>query len=131
MKTYVIRLMPGSDLKGQIQHIVQELNISAGWILTCVGSLRQINLRYANQENGSMQEGFFEIVSLTGTVSVNGSHLHISVSDVSGHTIGGHLLDGNLVYTTAELVLGYDESLTFTRENDGTTKWQELQIRKS
>lgn len=131
MKTHVFRLMPGMDLKIEIQNVLSRLNIRAGWILTCVGSLRMINIRFANQPDGHPQEGFFEITSLTGTLSVNGSHLHISVSDSEGRSVGGHLLDGNLVYTTAEVVVGYDEDLIFTREKDGSTQWAELQISRN
>ena len=98
MKIIAFRLRPGDDLKNEIQHHAQENKIAAGWILTCVGSLRKANLRYANQENASALDSFFEIVSLTGTVSVNGCHLHISIGDGRGATIGGHVMDGNIVY---------------------------------
>jgi uncharacterized protein len=63
---------------------------------------------------------------LTGTASANGSHLYISVSDTTGKTIGGHLLENNIVYTTAEIVLQEDENLIFAREKNGTTPWEEL-----
>ena len=91
---------------------------------------QQYHLRFANQSEGSQSQGHFEIVSLTGTLSINGSHLHMSVSDSTGRTFGGHLLEGNLVYTTAEIVIGTSHELLFTREYDGTTEWKELQIKK-
>ena len=128
MKIIAFRLRPGDDLKNEIQHHAQENKIAAGWILTCVGSLRKANLRYANQENASALDSFFEIVSLTGTVSVNGCHLHISIGDGRGATIGGHVMDGNIVYTTAEIVIGYDDELEFTRETDPSTGWKELVV---
>ena len=57
--------------------------------------------------------GHFEIVSLVGTLdlqptdpSAEGSgHVHISCSDGGGSTVGGHLLPGNIIYTTAEISL--------------------------
>ena len=79
--------------------------------------------------DGKKANGHFEIVSLVGTVSINGSHLHMNVSDSTGATIGGHLLDSNLVYTTAEIVIGEDKQLVFTREKDGSTPWEELRIK--
>jgi uncharacterized protein len=130
VKTHAFRLKPGADLRKEIETFVKQNKINAGWIATCAGSLTQYNIRFANQPNGTTGEGHFEIVSLSGTASANGSHLHISVSDSTGKTIGGHLLDNNIVYTTAEIVLQEDESLVFTREKDGTTPWEELQIRK-
>lgn len=126
---HAFRLKPGQDLKKEIEAYVQKEHIEAGWIITCVGSLTQTNIRFANQEGGSKSLGHFEIVSLVGTVSTNGSHLHLSVSDSLGVTIGGHLLDENLVYTTAEIVIGESRQLIFTRENDGSTPWKELQVK--
>ena len=125
---HVIRLKPGMDLKKSIQSYISDHNIQAAWIVTCVGSLTKYELRLANQPYTSSDSGHFEIVSLTGTLSSNGSHLHMSISDSTGKTIGGHLADGNIIYTTAEIVIQSDSSFIFKREKDGTTPWQELQI---
>ncbi len=76
----------------------------------------------------SSETGHFEIISLTGTVSVNGLHIHIAVSGTAGKTIGGHLSDDCIVYTTAEIVILSSNNFIFKRENDGTTPWEELQI---
>lgn len=130
IKTHIIRLKPGQDLKKEIQRFVQEHHIQAGWILACAGSLTDYHIRFASQETGSTGSGHFEIVSLSGTVSVNGSHLHIAISDNTGKTIGGHLLEGNIVYTTAEIVLQQSGEMIFIREKDGTTPWAELQVIK-
>lgn len=130
IKTYPLRLKPGTDLKKEIEAFVKANHIKAGWIASCAGSLTNYNIRFANQPGGSKGEGHFEIVSLTGTVSVNGSHIHISISDSTGRTIGGHLLDSNRVYTTAEIILQEDDNFVFSREKDGTTPWEELQIKR-
>jgi predicted DNA-binding protein with PD1-like motif len=129
LKVHAFRLKPGQDLRKEIESFVTKEKINAGYILTCVGSLTQTNIRYANQQAGTSLNGHFEIVSLTGTLSTNGNHLHISVSDSTGKTIGGHLLENNLVYTTAEIVVGESSNLLFTREKDGSTPWEELQIK--
>ncbi len=130
LKIHAFRLLPGQDLRKEIEAFAKQENIKAGWVMTCVGSLTQANLRYANQPAGTKLNGHFEIVSLTGTVSVNGCHLHLSMSDSLGVTTGGHLLPENLVYTTAEIVLGEAPDLVFTREKDGSTPWEELQIKR-
>lgn len=127
---YAFRLKPGQDLKQGIESLVKEKNIKAGWISTCVGSLTDYTIRFANQPEGGIGSGHFEIVSLTGTVSVNGSHLHISISDSTGKTIGGHLMEGCKIYTTAEIVLAASSAFIFTREKDGTTPWEELQVKE-
>ncbi len=127
---HAFRLKPGQDLRKEIEVFVKENKIAAGWISTCVGSLTDYNIRFANQQNGNTGSGHFEIVSLTGTVSTNGSHIHISVSDSTGRTIGGHLLQGCTIYTTAEIVIQSSPKLVFKREKDGSTPWEELQIER-
>lgn len=128
--THAFRLRPGNDLKKEIESFVLSHSIRAGWICCGVGSLRDVHIRYANEAEGSKSQGYFEIVSLMGTLSPDGLHLHISVSDGNGRTTGGHLLYGNLVYTTVEIILQETDELNFTREQDGSTPWKELQVSK-
>jgi len=127
-KSYAFRLKPGQDLKQEIELFVKQNNIKAACISTCVGSLTDANIRFANQPNGKSLKGFFEILSLSGLVSINGSHLHISVADKKGKTIGGHLIDGNLVYTTAEIIISELSDLDFKRELDATYGYNELVV---
>lgn len=128
LKCHPFRLKPGQDLKKEISSFANQNHIEAGWIGCCVGSLTQYNIRFANQSVGNTASGHFEIVSLTGTVSIHGCHLHISVSDEKGKTVGGHLLDENIIYTTAELVIMSTGEYIFNRMEDATTSWKELQI---
>lgn len=128
--THAIRLKPGEDLKSGIEKVVKENNIRAGWVATCVGSLTDYSIRFANQPDGVMGTGHFEIISLVGTISINGSHIHISISDGTGKTFGGHLMPGCKIYTTAEIVLQSTDKYEFTREKDGSTPWEELQIKE-
>ena len=92
--THAFRLKPGEDLKKSIQDYVNDNHIKAGWMVTCVGSLTDFTIRPANQTDPMSGSGHFEIVSLNGTLSENGSHMHISFSDSTGKTIGGHLMEG-------------------------------------
>lgn len=128
--TYAFRLKPGDDLKAGIEKLIKENNIRAGWIATCVGSLTDYTIRFANQAEGTKGSGHFEIVSLVGTVSINGSHIHISISDSAGNTTGGHLMSGCKIYTTAEIVIQASDKFEFTREKDGSTPWEELQVKE-
>jgi uncharacterized protein len=127
---YVFRLKPHEDLKRSILQLAKEHGIKAGIIVTCVGSLEQVNLRFANQDNGTKKNGHFEIVSLTGTFSDAACHLHASVADSTGYTFSGHLLDENLVYTTAEIAIAELDELFFDRVKDPTYGYQELFIRR-
>ena len=130
MQAHVLRLRPGDDLCKSLLAYVQAQKLAAGAMLTCVGSLTEVCLRLANQEAATTWRGHFEIVSLVGTLSADGgSHLHLSVSDDTGRTLGGHLLDGCRVYTTAEIVLAALPALQFTREVDPTYGYYELVAR--
>ena len=128
LKTHAFRLHPGNDLKKEIQAYTDFHTIKAGWIASCVGSLTDYHIRFANQQEGSKRSGHFEIVSLAGTVSTNGSHIHICVSDPTGETTGGHLLDKNFIYTTAEIVIIEADEFVFKRERDEFTGYFELMI---
>ncbi|MEI9919990.1 MAG: DUF296 domain-containing protein [Bacteroidota bacterium] len=124
------RLKPHQDLKVEILKFAAVNNLKAAAIVSCAGSLEQYNIRFANQPDGTFVKGFFEIVSLSGTFSDTSSHLHISVSDSNGVTTGGHLMNNNLVYTTAEIVIVELSDLEFVRETDPTYGYQELVVKK-
>src|SRR6476469_715634 len=113
LTTYAFRLKPGNDLKKEIESFVAANTIKAGWICCGVGSLTDYHIRFANQKDGTKASGHFEIVSLMGTVSVNGCHLHIGIADNEGKAIGGHLLDETIIYTTAEIIIQSDDDFIF------------------
>lgn len=85
----------------------------------------------ANREFHTEYNGYFEIVSMTGTVSIYGSHLHISVSDGDGKTMGGHLVSGCKIYTTAEIVLAVFEDIVYKREFAADSGYDELIVYRS
>jgi predicted DNA-binding protein with PD1-like motif len=131
LKVYALRLMPKQDLRKQLELFTKQQKIQAGLILTAVGSLQKASLRLADQQGSTAFEGKYEIVSLVGTLSPDGVHLHISLSDSTGKTIGGHLVEGCEIYTTAEIVIADARGLMFTREQDAQTGYKELKIRRS
>jgi predicted DNA-binding protein with PD1-like motif len=128
MQNYTFRLAPGQDLFDSVQAFVMEQHVEAGCILSGVGSLRQAAIRLANREYISEYEGPLEIVSITGTVSVHGSHLHISISDGDGKTIGGHLEPGCKIYTTAEIVIAVFRDVIYRREFAEDSGYEELAV---
>ena len=130
VRAYAFRLKPKDDLKKSILAFAEENKIKAGSIVTCVGSLEQFHIRFANQKDGELGKGFFEIVSLTGTFSNTECHLHISISNNAGIALGGHLLDDNIIYTTGEIVVLELTNLNFKRELDSTYGFKELVITK-
>lgn len=130
MKIYALRLRPNQDLRLELEKFTRENKISAGFIITTVGSLKETKIRLADKSDLTSFDGKFEIVSLVGILAQDGVHLHISLSDGTGKTIGGHLAEGCKIYTTAEIVIGVTDEIAFTRETDSETTYKELKIRK-
>lgn len=132
MKTVIFRLKPGADLKKSIENTVRQHDIKAGFIVTCVGGLQQATVRMAGAKPDAQDirtfDGDFEIVSLVGTVSVNGVHLHMSFSDADGIVRGGHLKEKTVIHPTAEIVIGIDETVEMKREMDEDTGFAELVV---
>ena len=129
MKTHVFRLKYGDDLKDSIIQYCQQNGVASGVIITAVGCVYQATLRLADGVTVKTWEGRYEIVSLTGTISKDGVHLHIALSDEEGKTIGGHLMSGTLINTTCETVIGdVGDEYEFSREYDGDTGYDELVV---
>ena len=130
MRTISKRLVDRQDLLREIQALASEHKIQAGVILSAVGSLVESRIRVPviDGEVKYISPTNLEIDNLHGTVSVNGCHLHISVSDVEGKVYGGHIKDGCTVRTTCELVVGILEDTSFDRKSDPNTGFDELVI---
>ena len=132
MNNYTFRLRPNDDLFDSIETFVLDHGIEAGCVLGGEGSLTHVTLRCANRDDHSVFNGHFEIVSITGTVSIHGSHLHISVSDGDGRTVGGHLVSGCKIFTTAEIVLAVFDDVTYKREHyKNDSGYEELVVYKN
>ena len=132
MHVHALRLTPGCDLKQALERFTAEHALAAGCILSCVGSLSHARLRMPG-EPGEAEvfrtfEEPMEIMSLAGTLSQDGLHLHISLSRRDGACVGGHLVHGCLVHTTAELVIAELPYLAFTRPIDPATGYGELNV---
>jgi predicted DNA-binding protein with PD1-like motif len=131
MRSFTFRLKPGQDLFDSIEEVVKENKIEAGCVLSSVGSLTHVTLRLANREYYNEYEGHFEIVSMTGTVSIHGSHIHVAISDGDGVTTGGHLVSGCKIYTTAEIVLAVFDDVVYKRELfENDSGYEELVVYK-
>lgn len=131
MKTHTLRLKPQQDFLDSIEEYVKKNNIQAGVILSAVGSFTHVTIKFANQNFLTEYDGHFEIVSATGTVSIHGSHIHISISDGDGKTIGGHLVSGCKIYTTAEIVLAEFDDVIYKREMyENDSGYEELVVYK-
>ncbi|MEL7671021.1 PPC domain-containing DNA-binding protein [Methanobacterium sp.] len=122
----ISRLKPHEDLKKGIINISKQNRVKSGIIICIVGSLNSATLRMADGNYKTFM-GPFEIVSAEGTISADGVHIHMSISDAEGHVFGGHLSDGCIINTTAEIgILKSDKTLI--RVFDPKTGYKELII---
>ncbi|NJL84819.1 MAG: DNA-binding protein [Leptolyngbyaceae cyanobacterium SM1_1_3] len=128
LSVLAVRLVPGADLKASLLEFAGQHSLKAGCILTAVGSLQAARLRCAGQSEGTAWRQRFEIVSLVGTFSASAAHLHMALADEQGQMLGGHVMPGCVIYTTAEIVVGELETLAFNRAFDLQTGYPELQI---
>lgn len=128
-QVYALRLTPGQDLRVSLEEFAHGHQIQAGVILTAVGSLQQAALRFAGADAATVLPGPFEIVSLVGTLSVDGLHLHGAIASATGETIGGHIMTGCRVHTTVELAIADLPDYRFNRTLDPATGYRELAIK--
>ena len=98
-----LSVKPGQDLKRKFK-IGNRKQIKTGWINTC-GQLPLNTISVLPTSRRRKDSGHFEIVSLTGTVSVNGSHIpHQHQRQHRWKPLAGHLMDSCKIYTTKEIV---------------------------
>lgn len=131
MNLLPLRLLPGQDLRDALQDALRQSGYEAAFVLQGIGSLDGVRLRMAGAERVAHLQGEFEILTLGGTLSADGPHLHMAVSDAEGTVSGGHVAPGCIIRTTAEVLLALLPGQRFTRETDTATGYAELVIRNT
>lgn len=126
MTPWPLRLLPGDDLRGALEAAVAAQGCTAAFVLAGIGSLAATRLRLAGADEVLALGGDVEILTLSGSIAANGSHLHMSVADAEGRVRGGHVAPGCLVRTTAEVLVMLLPDAHFTREVDAATGFAEL-----
>lgn len=137
-----MRLAPGEDLRRSLETaLAQDTDAAVGapaspkaavpaFVLAGIGSLVDARLRFAGESDVSVVPGPLEILTLSGTVCADGAHLHMSVSNRQGEVRGGHVGYGNVVRTTAEVLLMPLADWLLTRDIDALTGFKELRVRR-
>lgn len=119
-----LRLTPGEDLRtALVGH--------TGFVVAGIGSLRVAQLRLAGAAGPTQIDGPLEILTLSGSLTPAGVHLHASLSDATGRVLGGHVCAGCTVLTTAELLVAPMPPGSLTRAPDAATGYDELVILKT
>ncbi len=105
MQTLPIELEPGQDLHLALSELAVQQQLS-GFVLGVVGNLSQATFRCPGQQQPTRMSGELEVITLNGTFSPSGVHLHLSLSDGACQVWGGHLEPGTTVLKGAQLLLG-------------------------
>lgn len=126
MKTICKRLRRGDDLLLSLEQTAREEGLELAVILSAVGCVTKGRLRDASGVTVRDIDEPCEIVSATGTVSRKRCHVHVSLSREDLSTVGGHLMEGCIINTTCELVLGVVEGWRCGVEQDAETGYDEI-----
>ena len=129
MKPYLFRLEPQSDLKEGILAFCASNRIMTGVIISAVGSLSHAVLRIADGKSVIEKTGPFELTSLSGTITQDSIHAHLSLYDDKMMSLGGHLMKGCLIHTTMEIaLLDLGDEFESDRVFDPKTGYDELTV---
>jgi uncharacterized protein len=120
-----LRLSPGDDLR----RALEEAGAGGAFVVSGMGSLIDVRLRFAGAPEATLLAGDFEILSIAGAITADGAHLHMAVADGQGRVSGGHVVYGNVVRTTAEILLVSTPAWQLSREHDPATGYTELMVR--
>ena len=129
MKTLPLRLMPGDDLRRSLEQAALAQGWDAAFVIAGIGSLRPAAIRYAGAQEPTVSDADLEMLTLSGSLSREGAHLHMTVSDAKGQVLGGHVAYGCIVRTTAEVLLAALPDWDFSRAPDARTGFAELRVR--
>ena len=105
MRSLPLKLAPGSDLRLSLEELAQRDGIS-GFVLGVVGNLTKASFQCPGQAEPTVLEGDLEVITLNGTFSPEGVHLHLSLSDGACQVWGGHLEPGTIVQKGVDLLIG-------------------------
>jgi uncharacterized protein len=106
LHTLPLHLDPQRDLRVSLEQLAGRQGAS-GFVLSVVGNLSQACFQCPGKSAPTILRGELEIITLSGTLSPQGVHLHLSVSDADCRVWGGHLEPGTLVLRGADLLVGW------------------------
>lgn len=129
MKPLPLRLLPNTDLRRALEATLAAHACNAAFVVGGIGSLHRARLRLAGKAEPEVLNGDLEILTLAGSISADGAHLHMSLADAAGRVMGGHVGYDCVVRTTAEVLLVLLPEWSFGRKLDRATGYAELVLR--
>ena len=131
-KVIAFRASPGEDVLGALEKVCVEHSISNGIILSAIGSLDGAKFFTPVPLNNKAGAGYSDPIELVGPIELlnatgmithkeNGDpdfHVHCTFSNGKGTSYGGHLIQGNTVLLTLDVVIGEIKGIDMVREFD-------------
>ena len=130
MNALPIRLSPGQDLRRALEDAAGRAGGRAAFVLSGIGSLSDACLRFAGAAEPARITDDLELLTLAGSLSQGGAHLHATVADPQGRVVGGHVAYGCIVRTTAEVLIVMLDGWAFARQRDDASGYDELVVRR-
>ncbi len=135
-KMILAKLEEGEDLLNAILKCAEENNIKSGYV-TGIGGLSEAS--FGVYQNGGRKlfnkkadaKSCLEIVSIAGNITIQEgkplAHIHLSISDMDGNLVGGHLVEGSKIFPFVELFM-MECDKTIVREYDSKTNLWPINI---
>ncbi|KAI3382294.1 hypothetical protein SNEBB_011388 [Seison nebaliae] len=117
IRPFLLRLKPGTNVLDSIEEFMKCERAVCASIVTVVGSVSNIVLRFAgNRSDGMTIHRFgndeknetYEVIAMSGFFTPRSDpkcHIHCSISDKNGKMVGGHVMADMIVHTTLEIEL--------------------------
>jgi predicted DNA-binding protein with PD1-like motif len=113
-KVHVLNIKPGADVVGCIQQYLTSNRIAAANIMSAVGTLKSVTMRLAYCEEGKGhptrthhgKKQKYQLVSLSGCISMHGARLSICIGDGSGTAHVGQLVGNMIAHGNVEICTG-------------------------
>lgn len=109
--TIIARIDKGEEITEKIREVCLKEHVKLATV-SALGAINQftVGVFYTEEKEYHTNHfsGYYEITSLTGTISTKEgecyAHLHMSAGDKDGHVFGGHL-NSAIVSATCEVVI--------------------------
>ena len=110
-KVHILNVAPGADVIGCIQTYLFSNKIEAANIMSAVGTLRCVTMRLAYCDEGKGyptrthhgKKQKYQLISLTGCLSMHGARLSVCVGDNAGASHAGQLVGNMIAHNHVEI----------------------------
>ncbi|MEF3279725.1 MAG: DNA-binding protein [Elusimicrobiota bacterium] len=125
-RSFVFSITKGEDLLPLLTDFCKENQIKFGIITAAIGAVNKATFGIYDQKNKKYNkitmEKELEILSLQGNISIYEHkpmiHAHITLSDSSGNSFGGHLMSPTIVFSCEIMIQELTGSEPKTRKSD-------------